>query len=93
MVGSLIYLTASRPDLVFVVCMRARYQAKPTKKHFEAIKRIFWYLKGTIHMGLWYPKDNAMSLTAYADAEFGGNSEKINSETDTEILNVGDKQG
>ncbi|GJS31787.1 copia protein [Tanacetum coccineum] len=45
------------------------YQAKPTKKHFEAIKRVFWYLKGTINMGLWYPKDNAMSLTAYADAD------------------------
>ncbi|GJV22409.1 retrovirus-related pol polyprotein from transposon TNT 1-94 [Tanacetum coccineum] len=61
MVGSLMYLTASRPDLVFVVCMCARYQAKPTKKHLEAIKRVFRYLKGTINMGLWYPKDNAMS--------------------------------
>ncbi|GJV53783.1 hypothetical protein Tco_1449524 [Tanacetum coccineum] len=66
------YLTASRPDLVFAVCMCARYQAKPTKKHFEAIKRVFWYLKGTINMGLWYPKDNAMSLTAYADADHAG---------------------
>ncbi|GJR23411.1 hypothetical protein Tco_0971938 [Tanacetum coccineum] len=47
--------------------MCARYQAKPTKKHFEAIKCVFRYLKGTINMGLWYPKDNAMSLTAYAD--------------------------
>ncbi|GKA63997.1 retrovirus-related pol polyprotein from transposon TNT 1-94 [Tanacetum coccineum] len=72
MVGSLMYITASRPDLVFVVCMCARYQAKPTKKHFEAIKRVFRYLKGTINMGLWYPKDNAMSLTAYADADHAG---------------------
>ncbi|GJX15731.1 hypothetical protein Tco_0216563 [Tanacetum coccineum] len=72
MVGSLMYLTASRPDLVFVVCMCARYQAKPTKKHFEAIKRVFRYLKGTINMGLWYSKDNAMSLTAYADADHAG---------------------
>ncbi|GJR59702.1 putative ribonuclease H-like domain-containing protein [Tanacetum coccineum] len=72
MVGSLMYLTASRPDLVFAVCMCARYQAKPTKKHFEAIKRVFRYLKGTINMGLWYPKDNAMSLTAYADADHAG---------------------
>ncbi|GJV97005.1 putative ribonuclease H-like domain-containing protein [Tanacetum coccineum] len=63
MVGSLMYLTASRPDLVFAVCMCARYQAKPTKKHFEAIKRVFRYLKGTINMGLWYPKDNAGCLT------------------------------
>ncbi|GKA09996.1 copia protein, partial [Tanacetum coccineum] len=51
------------------------YQAKPTKKHFEAIKRVFRYLKGTINMGLWYPKDNAMSLTAYADADHGGCSQ------------------
>ncbi|GJY38444.1 putative ribonuclease H-like domain-containing protein [Tanacetum coccineum] len=49
-----------------------QYQAKPTKKHFEAIKRVFRYLKGTINMGLWYPKDNAMSLTAYADADHAG---------------------
>ncbi|GKC18524.1 hypothetical protein Tco_1020674 [Tanacetum coccineum] len=52
--------------------MCVRYQAKPTKKHFEAIKRVFRYLKGTINMGLWYPKDNAMSLTAYADADHAG---------------------
>nr|GFC47443.1 uncharacterized mitochondrial protein AtMg00810-like [Tanacetum cinerariifolium] len=69
MVGSLMYLTTSRPDLVFVVCMCARYQAKPTKKHLEALKRVFWYLKGTINWGLWYSKDTAMALTAYADAD------------------------
>ncbi|GJT04593.1 retrovirus-related pol polyprotein from transposon TNT 1-94 [Tanacetum coccineum] len=46
--------------------------AKPTKKHLEAIKRVFRYLRGTIHMGLWYPKDNAMALTAYADADHAG---------------------
>ncbi|GKF42319.1 hypothetical protein Tco_0125661, partial [Tanacetum coccineum] len=72
MVGSLMYLTSSRPDLVFDVCMCARYQVKPTKKHLEAIKRIFRYLKGTINMGLWYPKDNVMSLTAYVDADHAG---------------------
>ncbi|GKB28307.1 hypothetical protein Tco_0931853 [Tanacetum coccineum] len=72
MVGSLMYLTASRPDLVFVVCMCARYQAKPTKKHLEAIKRVFRYLKRTINMGLWYPKDTVMALTAYADADHAG---------------------
>nr|GEX63944.1 hypothetical protein [Tanacetum cinerariifolium] len=69
MVGSLMYLTASRPDLVFVVCMCARYQAKPTKKHLEALKRVFWYLKGTINWGIWYPKDTTIALTAYADAD------------------------
>ncbi|GKB82324.1 hypothetical protein Tco_1096796 [Tanacetum coccineum] len=72
MVGSLMYLTASRPDLVFVVCMCARYQASPTKKHLEEIKRIFWYLRGSINWGLWYPKDTAMALTAYADADHAG---------------------
>ncbi|GJX82480.1 retrovirus-related pol polyprotein from transposon TNT 1-94 [Tanacetum coccineum] len=68
MVGSLMYLTASRPDLVFAICMCARYQASPTKKHLEALKRVFRYLRGTINWGLWYPKDTAMALTAYADA-------------------------
>nr|GEV50200.1 hypothetical protein [Tanacetum cinerariifolium] len=72
MVGFLMYLTASRPDHVFVVCMCARYQAKPTKKHLKALKRVFWYLKGTINCGLWYPKDTAMALMAYADADLAG---------------------
>ncbi|GJT95606.1 hypothetical protein Tco_1158743 [Tanacetum coccineum] len=72
MVGSLMYLTASRPDLVFTVCMYARYQASPTKKHSEALKRVFWYLIGTINWGLWYSKDTAMALTAYADADHAG---------------------
>ncbi|GJS34510.1 hypothetical protein Tco_0532892 [Tanacetum coccineum] len=65
----MMYLTASRPDLVFAVCMCARYQSKPTKKHLEAVKRVFRYLQGSINMGLWYPKDTAMTLTAYADAD------------------------
>ncbi|GJS79600.1 retrovirus-related pol polyprotein from transposon TNT 1-94 [Tanacetum coccineum] len=72
MIGSLMYLTASRPDLVFDVCMCARYQSRPTKKHLEAVKRVFWYLQGTINIGLWYPKDTAMALTAYADADHAG---------------------
>nr|GFB14600.1 uncharacterized mitochondrial protein AtMg00810-like [Tanacetum cinerariifolium] len=72
MVGSLMYLAASSPDLVFAVCMCARYQAKPTKKHLEALKRVFRYLKGTINWGLWYLKDTAMALTAYADADHAG---------------------
>ncbi|GKC67538.1 copia protein [Tanacetum coccineum] len=51
---------------------RAWYQAKPTKKHLEATKWVFWYLRGTINWGLWYPKDTAMALTAYADADHAG---------------------
>nr|GEX27626.1 uncharacterized mitochondrial protein AtMg00810-like [Tanacetum cinerariifolium] len=72
MVGLLMYHTTSRPDLVFSVCMCARYHAKPTKKHLEAIKQVFWYLRGTINWGLWYPKDTAMALTTYADADHAG---------------------
>ncbi|GKD48026.1 retrovirus-related pol polyprotein from transposon TNT 1-94 [Tanacetum coccineum] len=72
MVGTLMYLTASRPDLIFVVCMYARYQAKPTKKHSHAVKRIFKYLRRTVNRGLWYPKDSSIALTAYADADHAG---------------------
>nr|GEW94032.1 retrotransposon protein, putative, unclassified [Tanacetum cinerariifolium] len=53
MIGSLMYLTSSRPDLTYAVCLCARYQAKPTKKHLNAVKRVFRYLKGTINMVLW----------------------------------------
>ncbi|GKD18462.1 retrovirus-related pol polyprotein from transposon TNT 1-94 [Tanacetum coccineum] len=69
MVGSLMYLTSSRPDLVFVVCMCDRYQAKPTEKHLHAVKQVFRYLKGTIKMGLCYSKDTGITLTAYADVD------------------------
>ncbi|GKA41055.1 hypothetical protein Tco_0733648 [Tanacetum coccineum] len=57
MVGALMYLTASRPDIVHATCYCACYQAKPTEKHLTAVKWIFRYLKNTIHLGLWYPKD------------------------------------
>ncbi|GKC67856.1 retrovirus-related pol polyprotein from transposon TNT 1-94 [Tanacetum coccineum] len=72
MIGSLMYLTATRPDLVFAGCMCARYPAKPTEKHLHAVKRIFRYLKGTIDMSLWYSKDSSNTLTAYADADHAG---------------------
>ncbi|GJR60192.1 retrovirus-related pol polyprotein from transposon TNT 1-94 [Tanacetum coccineum] len=57
MIGSLMYLTSNRPDLIYVVCLCALYQAKPTEKHLNAVKWIFRYLKRTINMGLWYSKD------------------------------------
>nr|GEV31648.1 integrase, catalytic region, zinc finger, CCHC-type, peptidase aspartic, catalytic [Tanacetum cinerariifolium] len=69
MIGTLLYLTASRPDLQFAICMCARYQARPTEKHVHAVKRIFRYLRGTVHQGLWYPKDSSVALTAFADAD------------------------
>ncbi|GJR23738.1 hypothetical protein Tco_0972265 [Tanacetum coccineum] len=72
MIGSLMYLTASRSDLVFDVCMCAWYQAKPTEKHLCAVKRIFRNLKGTINMGPWYLKDSGFDLKAYTDADHAG---------------------
>ncbi|GKE14636.1 retrovirus-related pol polyprotein from transposon TNT 1-94 [Tanacetum coccineum] len=72
MIGTLLYLTASRPDLQFAICMCARYQARPTEKHLHAVKRIFRYLKGTVNRGLWYPKDSSIALTAFADADHAG---------------------
>ncbi|GKF04782.1 hypothetical protein Tco_0035450 [Tanacetum coccineum] len=72
MISSLMYLTSSRPDLIYAVCLCARNQAKPTEKHLNAVKRIFGYLKETINMGLWYSKDTGMSMTAYADADHAG---------------------
>ncbi|GJR13152.1 retrovirus-related pol polyprotein from transposon TNT 1-94 [Tanacetum coccineum] len=72
MVGNLMYLTSSRPDLVYVVCMCARYQSHPTEKHLHAVKRIFRYLRGTVNRGLWYSKDSAIALTAFADADHAG---------------------
>nr|GEU71447.1 uncharacterized mitochondrial protein AtMg00810-like [Tanacetum cinerariifolium] len=72
MIGSLMYLTSSRPNLIYAVCLCAQYQAKPIEKHLQAVKWIFRYLKGTISMGLWYLKDTDMSLTAYANADHAG---------------------
>ncbi|GJS92692.1 retrovirus-related pol polyprotein from transposon TNT 1-94 [Tanacetum coccineum] len=72
MVDTLMYLTASRPDLSFNVCVCARYQAKPTEKHLHAVKRIFKCLRGTVNRGLWYPKDYSIALTAYANADHAG---------------------
>nr|GEZ97431.1 uncharacterized mitochondrial protein AtMg00810-like [Tanacetum cinerariifolium] len=72
MIGILLYLTASRPDLQFAICMCARYQARPTEKHVHAVKKIFRYLHGIVHRGLWYPKDSSVALTAFADADHAG---------------------
>nr|GFB96593.1 hypothetical protein [Tanacetum cinerariifolium] len=69
MVRALMYLTASRPDIMHATCYCPRYQAKPTEKHLTAVKRIFRYLKDTIHMGLWYPKDISFELTAFLDSD------------------------
>ena len=72
MIGSLLYLTASRPDIMFSVCMCARFQSSPRETHLCAVKRIFRYLSGSINLGLWYPKGIAFNLISYTDADFGG---------------------
>ncbi|KAJ9538673.1 hypothetical protein OSB04_031406 [Centaurea solstitialis] len=69
MIGSLMYLTASRPDIVFVVCVCARFQVRPKDSHFQAVKRIFRYLKGQPRLGLWYPYDSPFD---YTDSDYGG---------------------
>ncbi|GKB85523.1 hypothetical protein Tco_0957795 [Tanacetum coccineum] len=72
MVGALMYLTASRPNIVHATCYCAHYQAKLTEKHLTAVKRIFRYLKDSINMGLWYPKDTSFELTAFSDSDHAG---------------------
>ncbi|KAI3758559.1 hypothetical protein L6452_06126 [Arctium lappa] len=72
MIGSLMYLTSSRPDIMFSTCLCARYQANRKESHMSVVKRIFRYLKGTTDLGLWYPKDTIFELTAYSDADHAG---------------------
>ena len=72
MIGSLLYLTASRPDIMFSVCMCARFQDDPRDSHLVAVKRILRYLNGTKALGLWYPKRTDFSLSGYSDADFAG---------------------
>ncbi|GJZ72869.1 retrovirus-related pol polyprotein from transposon TNT 1-94 [Tanacetum coccineum] len=69
MVEALMYLTTSRPDIIHATCYCARYQAKPTEKHLISVKRIFRYLKDSINMGLWYPKDTGFELIAFSDLD------------------------
>ncbi|GKC15803.1 retrovirus-related pol polyprotein from transposon TNT 1-94 [Tanacetum coccineum] len=90
MIGSLMYLTSSIPDLIYAVCLCTRYQAKPTEKHLNAVKRIFQYLNRTINMGLWYSKDTGMSLTAYSDADHAGCQDTRRSTSGSAQL-IGDK--
>ncbi|GJS00942.1 retrovirus-related pol polyprotein from transposon TNT 1-94 [Tanacetum coccineum] len=70
MIGSLMYLTSSRPDIMFAVCACARYQVNPKVSHLHAVKRIFRYLKGQPKLGLWYPKDSLFDLVAYTDSDY-----------------------
>nr|GEV01301.1 hypothetical protein [Tanacetum cinerariifolium] len=81
MIGSLMYLNASRPDIMFVVCACARYQMTPKECHLHAVKRIFRYLKGNLKLGLWYPKESLLDLVAYSDSDYGGANQDRKSTT------------
>ncbi|GKE60377.1 hypothetical protein Tco_1510744, partial [Tanacetum coccineum] len=74
MIGSLMYLTSSRPDIIFVVCACARYQFNPKVSHLYVVKRIFRYLKGQPKLGLWYPKDSPLDLLSYTNSDYVGAS-------------------
>nr|GEY21506.1 putative ribonuclease H-like domain-containing protein [Tanacetum cinerariifolium] len=74
MIGSLMYLTSSRPDIMFSVCACARFQVTLKVSHLHAVKRIFRYLKGKPYLGLWYPKDSPFNLVAYSDSDYAGSS-------------------
>ncbi|GKB62637.1 hypothetical protein Tco_0918823, partial [Tanacetum coccineum] len=72
MIGSLLYLTASRPDIMFSVCLCARFQENPKTTHLEAVKRIFRNIRGTIHLGLWYLKGIGIETIVYANSDHAG---------------------
>ncbi|GKB68945.1 putative ribonuclease H-like domain-containing protein [Tanacetum coccineum] len=74
MIGSLMYLTASRPDIMFDVCACARFQVTPKVSHLNAAKRIFRYLKHQPKLGLWYPRDSPFELEAFSNNDYGGAS-------------------
>ncbi|GJV57320.1 putative ribonuclease H-like domain-containing protein [Tanacetum coccineum] len=74
MIGSLMYLISSRPDIMFLVCACSRFQVQPKVSHLNAVKRIFRYLKGQPKLGLWYPKDSPLILEAFLDSDYAGAS-------------------
>ncbi|GJZ73923.1 putative ribonuclease H-like domain-containing protein [Tanacetum coccineum] len=74
MIGSLMYLTTSRPDIMFAVCSCARFQVTLKASHLNAVKKIFRYPKHQPKLGLWYPSDSPFKLEAYSDSDYGGSS-------------------
>nr|GEY54684.1 putative reverse transcriptase, RNA-dependent DNA polymerase [Tanacetum cinerariifolium] len=81
MIRSLVYLTASRPDIMFAICACPRHQVTPKECHLYAVKRIFRYLKGHPKLGLWYPKESPFDLVAYSDSDYGGATQDRKSTT------------
>ena len=72
MMGSFLYLIASRPDIMYSVCLCAKFQSCLKESHLSVVKRILKYLKGTMDIGLWYPKDNNFELIGFSDTDFSG---------------------
>jgi len=72
MIGSLLYLTTSRPDIMYATCLCARFQVEPREPHLIAVKRIFRYLKGTVKLGIWYSKEADFKLVGYSDSNYAG---------------------
>ena len=72
MIGSLLYLTTSRPNIMFSTYLCAHFQSSPKEFHLNAIKRFFKYLSGSLHLGLWYPRSSSFNLISYLDVDFIG---------------------
>ena len=79
MIGSLLYLTASHPDIMFSTCLCARFQVNPKMSHLLAVKQIFRSLKGTKNLGIWYPKNEIFLLQAYSDSNYSGLQQEMKS--------------
>ncbi|GJX31504.1 putative ribonuclease H-like domain-containing protein [Tanacetum coccineum] len=88
MIGCLMYLTASRPDIMFVVCLCARFQVTPKVSHMHAVKRIFRYLKHQPKLGLWYPKDSPFHLEAFLDSDYAGDNHDRRSTFDDNVADL-----
>ena len=86
MIGSLLYLTASRPDIMFSVCLCTRFESCPTKSYLLAMKRMFHYLSGTIELSLWYLRRTHVDLTCYLDADFA--SYKVDRKSTSRTYNL-----
>nr|GEV54974.1 hypothetical protein [Tanacetum cinerariifolium] len=84
-IGSLMYLTSSIPDIMFAICACARFQVTLKVSYLHAVKRIFRYLKGKLHLGLWYPKDSPFNLVAYSDSDYTGAS--LDRKSSTGVIN------
>ncbi|GJW67094.1 hypothetical protein Tco_0121518 [Tanacetum coccineum] len=86
MIGSLLYLTASRPDIMFSVCLCARFQEASKTSHLESVKHIFRYRKSTTYLGLWYPKGTGIETVVYANSDPAG--DYVDRKSTSDCLNM-----